>query len=133
MNRAQQITLGVVLFLFALGMVLFAAGAPAQTPDKDQRPGLATTATMFEETDTFYDTGAEFVQAVYASQDIEISTDIEADSYSAQSGPMVGDIVVGANYYGIMTGEGEAMGVHTDGGPVQAMRLTDEDVRRVDW
>ena len=135
MTRAQQITLGSILALFAIALVLFSAGAPAESKvsDEDQRPGLVSTAEMFAETSTYYPTGAEYVQAVYASQDIEITTDIEADSYSAQSGPMVGDIVVGANYYGIMTGETTAMGVHVDGGPVQEFRLTTEDVRRVDW
>lgn len=136
MDRTKQWTLTTILVMFIIALILGVSIAPAgerKVADEDQRPGLVETAVMFEQTDTYYPTGAEYVQAVYASQGIEISTDLGEDSYSAQSGPMVGDIVIGHDYVGIMTGEGVAVGVSNDGGFAQVMRLTTEDIRRVDW
>ena len=133
MTRFQQITLGTVLSLFALGMILFAGSGAPTVADEDQRPGLVSTAETFEQTSTFYPSGAEYVQAVYASQGIDISTDIAADSYSAEAGPMVGDIVIGHDYVGILTDESTAVGVANDGGIAQTFRVTTEDINRVDW
>lgn len=131
-------------FVLALaGLAIALAGvllvAPTSTPtgsacaDEDQRPGLVSQALMFEDTNTHYPTGAEFAQAVYASQCITITTDIEADSYVSPTGAMPGDIVDGHGYVGIMVDDTTAIGVADDGGPAQVMGLTTEDIRRVDW
>lgn len=132
MSRSQNLTLVATLFVAVLVIVGI---APAETPSmgNDQRDGLVSQALMFEDTHTHYPTGAEYAQAVYASQGIEISTDIAADSYVSNSGAMPGDIVDGHGYVGIMVDDTTAIGVADDGGPAQIMRLTDEDVRRVDW
>lgn len=131
MTRSQVRTATIVAIVVAV-LVLLAAPLN-RVADEDQRPGLVSTATMFEDTHTHYPSGAEFAQAVYASQGIDISTDIVADSYVSTEGALRGDIVIGEGYVGILTGEGVAMGVALDGGPVQEVRVTTEEVRRVDW
>lgn len=132
-DRTRTLVLVIALIVMAAGVVLTAGSAGGRkTPDADQRPGLVETAQMFEETSTFYPSGAEYAQAVYASQDIVISTDIEADSYSVDS-VSPGDVVIGAGYVGILVDDTTAMGVLHEGGPVQVFRVTNEDVRRVDW
>lgn len=132
MSRSQNLAVALTS-LIAFLAILAIAPTGGTTPGGDQRDGLVETATMFEQTDTHYPTGAEYAQAVYASQGIDISTDLGADSYVSTDGPLVGDIVVGEGYVGILTGETTAMGVALDGGPVQVMRVTNEEVRRVDW
>ena len=133
----RRFALALAGLAIALAGVLLVAPTSAPTgsecADEDQRPGLVATAEMFEETNTFYPSGAEYAQAVYASQCITISTDIAADSYVSPTGAMPGDIVDGYGYVGIMVNDTTAIGVADDGGPAQVMRLTTEDIRRVDW
>lgn len=135
---ARRNTLVSLLLTTALAGILFVApdaSAPSTgaCADKDQRPGLVEQSLMFEETSTYYPTGEEYVQAVYASQCITISTDLQADSYSAGVNAMPGDIVDGHGYVGILVDDTTAVGVPDGGGFVQIMRVTSEDVRRVDW
>lgn len=133
MTRKQTAIVTAALVLVALLGIIVAAPVNAGPGDGEgQRTGLVETAQMFEETSTFYPSGAEYAQAVYASQDIVISTDIEADSYSIDA-VAPGDVVIGEGYVGILIDDTTAMGVLTDGGPVQEFRVTTEDVRRVDW
>ena len=134
MNRKQTFTTVLALVVAALA-VFFAAPAGESIGPGDgegQRTGLVETAQMFEETSTFYPSGAEYAQAVYASQDITISTDLEADTYSIDA-VAPGDVVIGRGYVGILVDDTTALGVPDDGGPVQVYRVTTEDVRRVDW
>lgn len=135
MSRSQNLAIVVVsLIAFIVLLAVAPTGGTEPTPyGGDQRDGLVETAVMFEDTSTHYPTGAEYAQAVYASQGIDISTDLATDSYVSTEGPVVGDIVVGHGYVGILTGETTAMGVALDGGPVQEVRVTDEEIRRVDW
>lgn len=132
-RRSTLVATGLAAAL--AGVLLVAPGGPegSECADQDQRPGLVSQALMFEDTNTHYPTGAEFAQAVYASQCITISSDIAADSYVSNTGAMPGDIVDGYGYVGIMVDDTTAIGVADDGGPAQIMRLTTEDVRRVDW
>ena len=133
MTRKQTTIVTVALVLVALLVIFVAAPGNAGPGDGEgQRSGLVETAQMFEETSTFYPTGAEYAQAVYASQDITISTDLEADTYSIDA-VAPGDVVIGEGYVGILVDDTTAMGVAHDGGPVQEYRVTNEDVRRVDW
>lgn len=133
MTRKQTIALTVALVLTAL-LVIFAGSSESAGPGdgEGQRTGLVETAVMFEETNTFYPSGAEYAQAVHASQGITISTDLDADSYSVDV-VAPGDVVIGSGYVGILIDDTTAMGVATDGGPVETYRVTTEDVRRVDW
>ena len=134
MTRKQTIAPVIALAVAALS-VFFAAPAGESIGPGDgegQRTGLVETAQMFEETSTFYPSGAEYAQAVYASQGITISTDLDADTYSIDA-VAPGDVVVGEGYVGILVDDTTAMGVAHDGGPVQEYRVTTEDVRRVDW
>ena len=132
-RRSALVVTGLATAL--AGVLLVAPGTPegSECADQDQRSGLVSQALMFEDTNTHYPTGAEFAQAIYASQCIEISTDIEADSYVSNTGAMPGDIVDGHGYVGIMVDDTTAIGVADDGGPAQVMGLTTEDIRRVDW
>lgn len=134
MTRKQTIATVLVLIAAALGMILAAPSGESAGPGdgEGQRTGLVETAEMFEETSTFYPSGAEYAQAVYASQGIEISTDLDADTYSIDA-VAPGDVVIGAGYVGILVDDTTALGVLHDGGPVQEYRVTTEDVRRVDW
>ena len=134
MTRKQTIATVIALAVAALS-VFFAAPAGESIGPGDgegQRTGLVETAQMFEETSTFYPSGAEYAQAVYASQGITISTDLDADTYSVDA-VAPGDVVIGAGYVGILIDDTTALGVLHDGGPVQEYRVTNEDVRRVDW
>lgn len=133
MTRKQTTIVTVALVLVALLVIFVAAPGNAGPGDGEgQRSGLVETAQMFEETSTFYPSGAEYAQAVYASQDITISTDLEADTYSIDA-VAPGDVVIGRGYVGILVDDTTALGVPDDGGPVQVYRVTTEDVRRVDW
>lgn len=134
MNRKQTFTTVLVLIVAALGMIFAAPSGESAGPGdgEGQRTGLAETAQMFEETSTFYPSGEEYAQAVYASQGITISTDLVADTYSIDA-VAPGDVVIGEGYVGILVDDTTAMGVAHDGGPVQEYRVTNEDVRRVDW
>lgn len=100
--------------------------------DTDQRDGLVATAVMFEDTHTHYASGEDMVQAVYASQGITVE-DVREDSYVSTLGPTAGDIVVGAGYVGILVEDGLAIGITDQGGEAQEMRVTNEEIRRVDW
>ena len=136
MNRKQTFTTALALALAIAALALFFA-APAGESNgpgdgEGQRTGLVETAQMFEETSTFYPSGAEYAQAVYASQGITISTDLGEDTYSIDA-VAPGDVVIGEGYVGILVDDTTAMGVPHDGGPVQVYRVTTEDVRRVDW
>ena len=134
MTRKQTFTTVLALIVVAL-VVFFAApvGESAGPGDgQGQRSGLVATAHTFEDTRTYYGSGAGYVQAVYASQGIEISTDLDADTYSPAV-PAHGDVVIGNGYVGIMVDDTTAIGVADDGGPVQTYRVTTEDIRRVDW
>lgn len=135
MSARRSALVSLALTTALAGVLLVAPGAPegSECADQDQRPGLVSQALMFEDTNTYYPTGAEFAQAIYASQCIEISTDWEDDSYVNNTGAMPGDIVDGHGYVGIMVDDTTAIGVADDGGFAQVMRLTTEDVRRVDW
>ena len=131
----KQTTIATVALLFAAILAFIVAGTPTAAAPGDgegQRSGLVATAHTFEDTHTYYDSGAGYVQAVYASQGIEISTDLEADTYSPAV-PAHGDVVIGNGYVGIMVDDTTAIGVDDDGGPVQTYRVTTEDIRRVDW
>lgn len=133
MTRKQTIAVTIALVLTALLIVFVGAPSNAGPGDGEgQRSGLVETAQMFGETSTFYPSGAEYAQAVYASQGITISTDIGADTYVADV-VAPGDVVVGSGYVGILVDDTTAMGVPTAGGMVQTYRVTTEDVRRVDW
>lgn len=134
MNRKQTFTTVLVLIVAALGMIFAAPSGESADPGdgEGQRTGLVETAQMFEETSTFYPSGEEYAQAVYASQGITISTDLVADTYSIDA-VAPGDVVIGEGYVGILVDDTTAMGVAHDGGPVQEYRVTNEDVRRVDW
>ena len=134
MTRKQTITTVLVLVVAALAVILAAPSGESAGPGdgEGQRTGLVETAQMFEETSTFYPSGAEYAQAVYASQGITISTDLEADTYSIDA-VAPGDVVVGEGYVGILVDDTTALGVPSDGGMVQVYRVTTEDVRRVDW
>lgn len=134
MTRKQTIATVLVLIVAALGMILAAPSGESAGPGdgEGQRTGLVDTAVMFEETSTFYPSGAEYAQAVYASQGITISTDLDADTYSIDA-VAPGDVVIGAGYVGILVDDTTALGVPHDGGEVEVYRVTTEDVRRVDW
>ena len=134
MTRKQTIATVLVLIVAALGMIFAAPSGESAGPGdgEGQRTGLVDTAVMFEETSTFYPSGAEYAQAVYASQDITISTDLDADSYSIDA-VAPGDVVIGRGYVGILVDDTTAMGVPHAGGEVETYRVTTEDVRRVDW
>ena len=138
MHTKNVVTASILLMLAALA-VLVLLPAPASAPtsigpgDGDgQRTGLVETARMFEATTTYYPTGEEYVQAVYASQGITISTDLDADSYSIDDAAP-GDIVVGDGFTGILVGYSTAVVVPDDGGVAYAVVVTKEDTRRVDW
>lgn len=132
-RRSALTLLGLATALASV--LLVATGIPggSECEVQDQRPGLVSQALMFEYTNTHYPAGAEYVQDVYASQCIDISTDWAGDSYVSNTGAMPGDIVDGRGYVGIMVDDTTAIGVADDGGPVQVMRLTTEEIRRVDW
>lgn len=132
-RRSILVLLSLATALAGVLLVAPSTDGTGQCADQDQRPGLVSQALMFEDTNTHYPTGAEYVQAVYASQCITISTDWEDDSYVSTTGALPGDIVDGHGYVGIMVDDTTAIGVADDGGPAQVMRLTTEDVRRVDW
>lgn len=134
MTRKQAIATVLVLIVAALGMILAAPSGESAGPGdgEGQRTGLVDTAVMFEETSTFYPSGAEYAQAVYASQGITISTDLDADTYSIDA-VAPGDVVIGEGYVGILVDDTTALGVPHDGGEVEVYRVTTEDVRRVDW
>ena len=134
MTRKQTIATVLALIVAALVVILAAPSGESAGPGdgEGQRTGLVETAQMFEETSTFYPSGAEYAQAVYASQGITISTDLEEDTYSIDA-VAPGDVVIGAGYVGILIDDTTALGVLHDGGPVQEYRVTNEDVRRVDW
>ena len=130
----KQTTFATVALLIAAILAFIVAGTFTTAPGdgQGQRSGLVATAHTFEDTHTYYDSGAGYVQAVYASQGIEISTDLDADTYSPAV-PAHGDVVIGNGYVGIMVDDTTAIGVDDDGGPVQTYRVTTEDIRRVDW
>lgn len=134
MTRKQTIATVLALIVAAMGMILAAPSGESTGPGdgEGQRTGLVETAQMFEETSTFYPLGAEYAQAVYASQGITISTDLDADTYSIDA-VAPGDVVIGEGYVGILIDDTTAMGVPHDGGEVEVYRVTTEDVRRVDW
>lgn len=134
MTRKQTIATVIALAVAALSVFFTAPAGESIGPGdgEGQRTGLVETAQMFEETSTFYPSGAEYAQAVYASQGITISTDLDADTYSIDA-VAPGDVVIGAGYVGILVDDTTALGVLHDGGPVQEYRVTTEDVRRVDW
>lgn len=130
----KQTTIATVALLIAAILAFIVAGTSTTAPGdgQGQRSGLIATAHMFQDTDTHYASGAEYVQAVYASQGIEITTDLLADTYSPTV-PAHGDVVIGNGYVGVLVDDTTAIGVDTDGGPVQTYRVTTEDIRRVDW
>lgn len=134
MTRKQTIATVLVLIVAALGMIFAAPSGESAGPGdgEGQRTGLVDTAVMFEETSTFYPSGAEYAQAVYASQGITISTDLDADTYNIDA-VAPGDVVIGEGYVGILIDDTTAMGVPHGGGEVEVYRVTTEDVRRVDW
>ena len=130
----KQTTFATVALLIAAILAFIVAGTFTTAPGdgQGQRSGLVATAHTFEDTHTYYDSGAGYVQAVYASQGIEISTDLDADTYSIDA-VAPGDVVVGEGYVGILVDDTTALGVPSDGGMVQVYGVTTEDVRRVDW
>ena len=130
----KQTTIATVALLIAAILAFIVAGTSTTAPGdgQGQRSGLIATAYMSEGTHTHYASGAEYVQDVYASQGIEITTDLLADTYSPTV-PAHGDVVVGNGYVGVLVDDTTAIGVDTDGGPVQTYRVTTEDIRRVDW
>ena len=134
MTRKQTIATVLALIVAALVVILAAPSGESAGPGdgEGQRTGLVETAEMFEETSTFYPSGEEYVQAVYASQGIDISTDLGEDTYSIDA-VAPGDVVIGEGYVGILVDDTTALGVPSDGGMVQVYRVTTEDVRRVDW
>lgn len=133
MTRKQTIIATVTLLIAAI-LAFDMAGTSTTAPGdgEGQRSGLIATAHMFEDTHTYYDTGAEYVQAVYASQGIEISTDLNANTYSTTV-PARGDVVIGNGYVGVLVDDTTAIGVDDDGGPVQTYRVTTEEIRHVVW
>ena len=62
MTRKQTITTVLVLVVAALAVILAAPSGESAGPGdgEGQRTGLVETAQMFEETSTFYPTGAEY-------------------------------------------------------------------------
>ena len=130
----KQTTIATAALLIAAILAFIVAGTSTTAPGdgQGQRSGLVATARTFEDTHTYYDSGAGYVQAVYASQGIEISTDLDADTYSPAV-PARGDVVIGNGYVGVLVDDTTAIGVDDDGGPVQTYRVTTEDIRRVDW
>ena len=130
----KQATFATVALLIAAILSFAMAGTSTPTPGdgEGQRSGLVATALTLEYTHTYYDSGAGYVQAVYASQGIEISTDLNADTYSPVV-PAHGDVVIGNGYVGVLVDDTTAIGVDDDGGPVQTYRVTTEEIRRVDW
>lgn len=131
---SKQTAIVTIALLIAAILAFIVAGTSTIGPGdgEGQRSGLVATARMFEDTHTYSDSGAGYVQAVYAAQGIEISTDLLADTYSAEV-PAHGDVVIGSGYVGILVDDTTAIGVDEDGGPVQTYRVTTEDIRRVDW
>ena len=130
----KQATFATVALLIAAILSFAMAGTSTPTPGdgEGQRSGLVATAHTLEYTHTYYDSGAGYVQAVYASQGIEISTDLNADTYSPVV-PAHGDVVIGNGYVGVLVDDTTAIGVDDGGGPVQTYRVTTEEIRRVDW
>ena len=128
LTRSLTLSFLVVVILAALVLPSPSADAPGGA----QRGGVVAAATTAAETGANFVNGDEFIRATYASQGIRVD-DVQQDSYSAGASPVVGDVVVGHGWSGILTGEDTAVGVTSTGGHAQVFRVTTEDIRRVDW
>lgn len=133
-QAAVLVALATVL-LSILGSALASGAGYHNNPPiigGEQRHGLVDLAEQAYYGNYDYDSSTAYVQEIYADQGIDVTEDYQEIAYIVDD-PEIGDIVDGGRYTGILVDEDTALGVPKGGGRVQIMRVTTEDIYRVDW